>query len=98
LQAEMVGGLQLRWQVLVINPVRNAPEFKGKLQLAIAGTRAGRPWMMELPGGAQTLQFRQYRRVEGVCDLPPEVVVQNVSAKVIDGGATRAVQTIQLPT
>jgi len=96
LQAEVLGGSQLRWQVLVIQPTKNAPEFRGKLEVSIAGTMEGKPWMMDLPGGAQPLQFRQYRRIEGMIDLPPSAVVKNVSAKVVEGTATRAVQSIKL--
>ena len=50
-----------------------------------SGTQDGKPWMMQLPGGAQPLQFRQYRRLEGMVDLPPQVVVKNVSARVVEG-------------
>ena len=97
LQAEVLGGgSQLRWQVLVIQPVKNAPEFRGKLELSIAGTLNGKPWMMELPEGAQPLRFSQYRRVEGMVDLPSQAVVKNVSAKLVEGTATRAVQSIKL--
>jgi hypothetical protein len=97
LQAEVLGGTQLKWQVLVMQPVKNAPEFHGKLEMSIGGTLEGRPWMLELPaGGAQPLQFRQYRRIEGMVDLPPQAVVKNVSAKVMEGAATRAVQSIKL--
>ena len=96
LQAEVLGGTQLKWQVLVIQPVKNAQEFRGKLEMSIGGTLNGRPWMMPLPGGAQPLQFRQYRRIEGMVDLPPAAVVKNVSAKVVEGTATRAVQSIKL--
>lgn len=97
LQAEVLGGTQLKWQVLVIQPVKNAQEFRGKLEMSIGGTLNGRPWTMALPGGAQPLQFRQYRRVEGMVDLPPLAVVKNVSAKVVEGTATtRAVQSIKL--
>jgi hypothetical protein len=96
LQAEVLGGTQLKWQVLVIQPVKNAQEFRGKLEVSIGGTLNGRPWMMPLPGGAQPLQFRQYRRIEGMVDLPPAAVVKNVSAKVVEGTATRAVQSIKL--
>jgi hypothetical protein len=42
------------------------------------------------------LQFRQYRRVEGIVDLPPQGVVKNVSARVLEGSATRAMQTVSL--
>ena len=96
LQAEVLAATQLKWQVLVIQPIKNAPEFKGKLQVSIAGTLDGKPWMMELPDGAQPLQFRQYRRIEGMIDLPPQAVVKNVSAKVLEGAAIRSVQNIKL--
>ena len=96
LQAEVLAGTQLKWQLLVIQPVKNAPEFRGKLEMSVAGTLNGKPWMMGLPGGAQPLQFHQYRRVEGMVDLPPMAVVKNVSAKVVEGAATRAVQSIKL--
>jgi hypothetical protein len=96
LQAEVLAGTQLKWQLLVIQPVKNAPEFRGKLELSLAGTLNGKPWMMELPGGPQPLQFRQYRRVEGMIDLPAQAVVKNVSVKVLEGTATRAVQSIKL--
>jgi hypothetical protein len=96
LQADVVGGSQLKWQVLVIQPVKNAPEFRGKLEMSIAGTLEGKPWVMELPGGAQALRFSQYRRVEGMVDLPPNAVVKNVSAKLLEGTAIRAVQSVKL--
>lgn len=96
LQAELLGGSQLRWQVLVLQPVENAQEFRGRLQMTMSGTLDGRPWSMEVPGGSQSLQFRQYRRLEGMVDLPQQAVVQNVSARVVEGSTTRAVQSIKL--
>jgi hypothetical protein len=96
LQAESIAGTQLKWQVLVIQPGKNAPEFRGKLELSIVGTLEGRPWSMPLPGGSMALQFRQYRRMEGMVDLPPQAVVKSVSAKVMEGSATRAVQSVTL--
>lgn len=96
LQAEVLAGTQLRWQVMVIQPQKNAAEFRGKLLMSFSGTLDGKPWMMDLPGGAQVLHFKQYRRVEGLADLPPHAVVKNVSAKVLEGTVTRAVQSIKL--
>jgi hypothetical protein len=95
LQAEVLGG-QLRWQVLVIQPAKHAPEFRGKLHLTVAGMLAGKPWTMDLPDSPHDLRFRQFRRLEGMVDLPEQAVVQNVSAKVVEGTATRAVQNIKL--
>ncbi|MEJ6021785.1 DUF6776 family protein [Ramlibacter sp. PS4R-6] len=94
LQAEVLAGTQLRWQVLLIQPVKNAAEFRGKLEVKLAGTLGGKPWMMDVPVG--DLRFRQYRRVEGMVDLPQQAVVKNVSAKVVEGAVTRAVQSIPL--
>ncbi len=96
LQAEVLAGTQLKWQVLVIQPVKNAPEFRGRLELSVSGTLDGKPWMMPLPGGSQALQFRQYRRLEGMVDLPAEAVVKNVSARVLEGTVSRAVQNVSL--
>ncbi len=96
LQAEPLSDLQLKWQVLVIQPVKGAPVFNGKLELSLAGTLAGKPWILNMPGGAQALQVKQYRRVEGVIDLPPQAVVKTITAKVVDGTTTRSVQTFKL--
>ncbi len=97
LQAELLGGgAQIKWQALVIQPTKNAPEFNGKIELMLGGTQSGKPWSMPLTNGAQSLQFRQYRRLEGVLDLPPQVVVKTLSAKVMEGSSTRAVQSIKL--
>jgi len=96
LQAELMSASQLRWQVLVIQPVKNAPDFNGKLDVTINGLLAGKPWTATLPGGAQVLQFKQYRRIEGVLDLPPQAVVKTITAKVVEGTATRSVQSFKL--
>ncbi|MDP3619734.1 MAG: hypothetical protein Q8R63_08065 [Ramlibacter sp.] len=96
LHAEVLAGTQLKWQILVMQPARSAAEFKGKLDINVSGLLNGKPWTMEIPGGAQPLQFRQYRRVEGMIVLPDQAVVKNVSARVMEGASTRAVQSVKL--
>ena len=96
LQAALLDGRKLKWQVLVIQPARNAPEFRGKLEVSVTGTLNGKPWAMDLAGGAQPLQLRQYRRAEGAIDLPAEAVVKNVTAKVVEGAVTRAMHSTRL--
>ncbi len=105
LQAEQLNaGSQLKWQVLVIQPTKNAPAFNGKLEITLSGLQGGmpgtgaggKPWTQVVGGAAQALQFTQYRRLENVIDLPPQVVVKQVSAKVTEGAATRAVQTLKI--
>ena len=96
LQADLVSPTQLRWQILLIQPVKNAPEFSGQLEMVIVGTLQGKPWTMSLPEGAQQVRLKQYRRLEGLVSLPPQAVVKSVSAKLSDGSATRAVQTTKI--
>lgn len=96
LQAEVLAGLQLRWQVLVIQAARNPPEFNGRLELVLTGTLDGAPWTQTLPAQGQPLQVKQYRRIEGVLDLPPHAVVKTVTARVLEGSTVRAVQIMTL--
>lgn len=105
LQAETLNaGTQLKWQVLVIQPTKNTPAFNGKLEITLSGLQGGalgtgaggKPWTQIAGGSAQALQFTQYRRLENVIDLPPQVVVKQVSAKVMEGTVTRAVQILKI--
>lgn len=96
LQAEVQDGRQVKWQVLVIQPLKNAPEFTGRLELSFTGLQAGRPWSATLPQGPQTIKLRQYARAEGVFDLPPQTLLKGVSVKVMDGTVVKAVQSIKL--
>ncbi|NBQ86537.1 MAG: hypothetical protein EBU07_03490 [Betaproteobacteria bacterium] len=95
LQADPLNERQLKWQVLVMQAARNAPEFRGKLELGFSGTQAGRPWQASLPAPID-LTVRQYQRAEGVFDLPEQVVVKNVTVRVTEGQSVRAVQTLRL--
>jgi hypothetical protein len=44
LQVERVAESEIRWQVLMIQPTKNAPEFKGTLEITFTGTQDGKPW------------------------------------------------------
>jgi len=96
LQAEMQDDRQVKWQVLVIQPLKNAPEFTGRLEISFTGLQAGRPWSAALPEGPQTIKLRQYARAEGVFELPPQTLLKGVSVKVMDGNVVKAVQSIKL--
>jgi hypothetical protein len=96
LQAELRNGREMKWQVLVIQALKNAPEFNGRLELIFTGVLNGKPWTATLPGGAQSIKLKQYGRIEGVFELPPEAVVKGVTAKILDGSVTKAVQSIKL--
>jgi len=96
LQAEVLeGGVQLRWQVLAIQPSGNAPAFNGRLELTLSGTQGdGEAWTA--PVVEQKAQFRQYQRMQGVVEIPPQVVVKTVTARLLEGTQVRASQTLIL--
>lgn len=97
LMAEPVAPGQLRWQMLVMQSGKTAPEFRGRYELSLVGTLDGKPWVMPMPGGAQPLQLKQYARVEGLLEHPEGAVIKSVQARVIDAqGAIRATQAVKL--
>ena len=95
-QAELLSPTQLRWQVLVIQAVKNAPQFTGKIELALSGIQGGKPWSATVPEGAVAVQLQQYRRIEGVYDLPPSTVLKAVTVKLTKDGVVKAVQNVRL--
>jgi len=94
LQAELQNDMGLKWQVLVIQASKNAAEFNGRLELTFSGQLAGKPWTATLP--AQAVKVKQYGRLEGVFEVPAQVVVKAVSARILEGAAVRATQSIKL--
>lgn len=96
LQAELRNGHEIRWQVLAIQALKNPPEFNGRLELTFTGLLNGKPWTGILPGGAQSIKVKQYGRIEGVFEAPPQVVIKGLTAKILDGSVTKAVQSIKL--
>ena len=96
LQADIQNGRELKWQVLVMQASRNAAEFNGRLEMSFNGTLNGKPWTATLPDGPQAVKIRQYGRLDGILELPPQVSVKSVVARVLDGNTVRASQTIKL--
>ena len=93
LQADVQNGKDLRWQVLVIQSNKNAAPFSGRLELSFSGLVNGKPWRSVLPNGPQPFSVRQYGRLEGVFEVPAQVVVKTVLAKVLEGNTVRATQS-----
>lgn len=96
LQAEPAQPGQLRYQLLVMQNGKS-PEFSGRFDLLLTGSVKGVPWTLQLPGGSQSLQLKQYRRLEGVIDHPLDAVIKTVQARILDNaGGVRATQTVKL--
>ena len=96
LQAEMQEPSKLRWQVLVIQASKNATVFNGRLEMTFSGLEGARAWTAHLPNGAMPVKIGQYGRMEGVLDVPPQVVVKSVTVRLMDGTNVRATHSIKL--
>ena len=88
---------QLRYQMLVMQHGRKVAEFTGRYELLLSGLLDGKAWALGLPDGTRPLSLRQYARVEGLVEHPPEALIKTVQVKVIDSkGAVLATQTVKL--
>ncbi len=95
LQAEAANERQLRYQLLLLQAGKSRPEFSGRYEITLTGMLDGKPWSQ--PGGAQPLQVKQYRRVDGVIDHPPQAVIKTVTVKVTDArGAVLASHSVPM--
>jgi len=94
LQADTFDNGKARWQVLVIQNKKNAPELQGRLEIAFNGVLNGKPW--NGPVTTLPIKVQQYGRFEGAADIPAQVSVKGLTAKVIDGTAVKASQTTKL--
>lgn len=97
LQADSRQPGQVRWQMLVMQQGKDQPEFAGRYDILAQGQMAGKPWTQGLAGGPREMRLKQYARLEGLLELPPEAVVRSLQVKVTDAkGALRATQTVRL--
>ncbi len=95
MQVEPLDGNKIRWQVLVIQSKKNAPELVGRLEISFTGMVAGKAWTSAVPATSVPLKVAQYGRLEGVFDVPAQVSVKAMTAKVVDGTAVRVSQTVK---
>lgn len=87
----------LKWQLLLVQAVKNGPLFQGGLELVFQGTSAdGKPWTHTEPASARPIEMRQYLRQEGVLEPPTGVVVKSVVARLMQGGQVKSQQSLSL--
>ena len=96
LQVDPRQGNSVRWQVLLLQPRKNAPEFHGQLELTFSGQLGGKPWSAQLPAGALSVTLTQYGRFEGTFEIPPQVVLRSVSARLLEDSRVRSSQTAKV--
>ena len=96
-QVEPAAPGHFRYQLLVMQGGRTAGQFNGRYEVVLGGTLNGQPWTSGPAPATAALQVKQYARVEGMVDCPPQAVVKTAQVKVTDsGGAVRALQTLKL--
>jgi hypothetical protein len=96
-QADTVAPGQIRFQLLVMQPGKAPAEFHGRYELTLQGTLDGKPWSFAPTNGSKALELKQYLRVEGMVDHPPQAVVKSLLIRVLDAsGGTKATQTAKL--
>ncbi|MCY7308434.1 MAG: hypothetical protein LH632_20335 [Rhodoferax sp.] len=96
LEAEVQDDRRLRWRILLIQPQKNAGEFKGTLDITVTGVLGGKPWTLLPVTAAPAVKFSQFGRFQGVLELPPQAVVMSVTVKVLDGSVVKATQALKL--
>ena len=96
-QAETAAPGQVHFQLLVMQPGKAPPEFRGSYEVTLQGTLDGKPWSLAPTNGSKPLQMKQYLRVEGTLEHPPTAVVKTLQIRVLDAsGGLKATQTAKL--
>lgn len=96
LQVQALSDIQIQWQVLLIQARKNAPDFRGTLELVVNGTLNGQPWQATVPGTPRDVLIQRYLRQEGLMDLPLGAVVKTVTARLRQGKTVRSEHTIPM--
>ena len=92
-QAEVVAGTEVKWQVLVIQATKNPPPFEGVVEVSFTGTLDGAPFTLSPPSGPREVKLVQYLRVGGAFDIPAGVRPKALTVKLSQNGALKSVQT-----
>lgn len=94
---------EYRYRMLVVNNGgRQGKELKGGLQLLLKVEQGGKDAIITLPSNAETnpqrfrFEIKHFHRLEGVFSVSPGVVLKEVEARLLQDGAVRARQTVNL--
>lgn len=98
LQARRTDPSRMRWQVLLVQSAKQAPEFKGQLEITYAGELRGKPWTLTEPAARRPLAMRQLLRLEGSTVVPADAVVKTLSVRVMQGSSPVLTQTAKVTT
>lgn len=101
MQADPESG-KYRYRLLLrFQPTKQEKEFRGRLQLTLTTVLAGKEAQLNLPSGKDNaadfaIDVRTLLRKEGHVFLPPGSKVKRIEARILQGGALRASQQLNL--
>jgi hypothetical protein len=87
---------RVSWQLLVVQPARNAQEFKAELDVTLAGTLEGKPWSLRDMAAKRAVGVKQFLRLEGESVVPANAVVQSVTVRLMQGVNAALSQTVKV--
>jgi len=87
--------------LLAFQPSKQAPEFNGRLQLAVVYVLSGKELQLVLPGNREAkadfqVELKHFLRREGVLELPEGAVIKSIEARVLLGDTLKAKRMAQL--
>jgi hypothetical protein len=67
------------------------------LEIAFVGVLNGKPWtgLGSGPDGV-AVNLGQYGRIEGLYDVPAQVLIKGLNVKLFEGGTLRATQSVKM--
>lgn len=99
LQVQQEAPGRIRYQVLLMQPAGRTGEFRGRYEVQLSGTQAGRPWVwpVDAASSGAAVNVKQYQRLEGVVEFATTAVVKLLEIKVLDAsGKVQATETVRL--
>lgn len=99
---EGAGGQYRYRMLLVFNGSKQVREFRGDLQFVLKVQHEGKDVMITVPSEGDPnmqryrVEIRHFQRVEGVVSVPAGAVVKSVEARLLQDGAVRMRQTLNL--
>jgi hypothetical protein len=97
LQVEIEAPGRLRYQGLLMQASGRTAIFQGRYELALSGTLDGKAWSHVVRESSQSVNLKQYQRLEGSADYPSAAIVKIVEIKVYDAaGKVQTTDTARL--
>jgi hypothetical protein len=89
---------KVHWQVLLVQSAKNAPEFRGQLEVNYTGDLRGKPWTLVESASRRPLMMGQSLRVEGSVVVPADAVVKIMSVRLLQGETVVLTQATKVVT